>query len=195
MRIDDAAARSSSFFFLSIALLSACGGEPDVEGVPDRDTFGREWTALYETKTQNEAFLALREIREKWLGKRVSWEVQIVEPFCRDGVCNVRAFDFARLPDAARTAVGGALPRVELDRDTFLSLTRQCLPHGMKCVARIDARISAIPEDTDAPLRLTLTDARLVEVREARAEEHFERVVRPRMVRRSFEQSIQPGRS
>jgi hypothetical protein len=186
--------RSASAMGIAL-LLAACGGDDAEQGAPDRDAFGREWTALYETTTQSEAVMALRVLRERWLGRRVAWEVQIIESFCRDGACNVRAFDFARLPAAARTAIGGALPRVELGAQGFRALTRQCLAHGARCVARLEARLSEIPEDTDVPLRLTLTDVRLVEVRGARADEQFERVVRPRMMRRASGQSIQPGRS
>lgn len=181
--------------------LGACATEPVAPAaVPDRDAFAREWITLFETDSQPRAEAQLRTLRDRWLGRRVTWEVAIIEPFCRaersdGGTCNVRAFDFAKLPPSAQAAMGGALPLLELGREDYLTLTRQCLPLGTKCVARVEAQLAELTEDTDAPLRLRLGTARLLEVRAARADERFERIVRPRVARRALPRSARPDRS
>lgn len=199
----DARTPTRSLLITLIGSLGACAAEPaPVADVADRDAFGREWTRLFETDSQPRAEEQLRALRRKWLGRRTTWEVQIVEPFCRagdageaGGTCNVRAFDFARLPPSAQTAVGGALPRLELGHRDFVALTRQCLPHGARCVARIEATLAELAEDTDAPLRLRFAETRVLEVRAARAGERFERIVRPRMARSALPRSDRPDRS
>lgn len=192
---------------------TACASQPAPAAAPaptERDTFGKEWIALFQTESQPEAEAALRALRQKWLGQRVTWEVQIVEPFCRaaaqdpeveegrprdGGTCNVRAFDYAKLPPAAQQAMGGALPALELGHEDFTRLTRECLAHGTKCVARVDAKMVLLTEDTDAPLRLRLADVHLLGIRAARADERFERIVRPHVARRELPRSARPDRS
>jgi hypothetical protein len=193
---------------LSVLCFAGCAQPqaPEEGATPsDRDAFGQQWIALYETKSQREAEETLRAMRKQWVGKRVSWDVQIIEPFCRTaaqdgdrgagGTCNVRAFDYARLPASAHNAIGGAMPLVELQREEYLELTRQCLPHGNKCVARIEATLASLAEDTDAPMQLRFTSTRLVQVRAAREDEHFERAVRPRVMGGTLSRSTRSNRS
>jgi hypothetical protein len=192
---------------LSILCFAGCAqsAQAPTAASSDQDAFGQQWIALYETKSQREADEALRALRTQWVGKRVSWDVQIVEPFCRTaaqdgdegtgGTCNVRAFDYARLPPAAHNAIGGAMPLVELGREEYLALTRQCLPHASRCVARIEATLGSLAEDTDAPMQLRFTSTRLLQVRAAREDEHFERAVRPRVMGGTLSRSTRSNRS
>jgi len=170
---------------LLLLVAAACDprAAPPVAEAPEAtDSSGhlaRDWIALFQTKTQQEAEERLRALRTTWMDRTVTWDVEVLDPFCGEGGCNVRAFDFARLPEQAPRAIGGALPRVALSPGQVTALREACQSHTPHCVVRVQGRITVLPEDTDAPLSIELEGVQLLSTRSARASEHFGRPSHP----------------
>jgi hypothetical protein len=94
-------------------------------------------------------------IRKSWLGKRVTWKVDVVPALCRAAdACHALAFD--RL-GADRSVVQGWMPRLRLDAATFAALDTRC--RGLaRCPVTVQATVADFTLSADEPTSLTLGD-------------------------------------
>ena len=94
-------------------------------------------------------------IRKDWLGKRVSWQLDVVPALCRSAdACHALAFD--RL-GADRAIVQGWMPRLRLDDAAFAALEARC--RGLaRCPVTVQATVAEFTLSADEPTSLTLAD-------------------------------------
>ena len=115
--------------------------------------------ALAEKLPKDEAAARYDQIRKGWLGKRVTWKLDLVPALCRaPDTCHALPFD--RL-GADRAIVQGWMPRLRLDRASFSAFQTRCPTLG-RCPVTVEATVAALTLSVDEPTSLTLGDVRLV---------------------------------
>ncbi len=98
------------------------------------------------------------QIRKGWLGKRVTWTLDLVPALCRSAdSCHALAFD--RL-GADRAIVQGWMPRLRLDRAGFAAYQTGCASRA-RCPVTVEATVAALTLSVDEPTSLTLADVRV----------------------------------
>jgi len=99
------------------------------------------------------------EIRQSWLGKRVTWKLDLVHALCLSaGSCHALPFD--RL-GADRAIVQGWMPRLRLDAASFATLQGRCAGRA-RCPVTVEATVAALALSVDEPTSLTLADIEVV---------------------------------
>lgn len=102
---------------------------------------------------KDEADVEYGRIRKSWLGKRVSWKVDVVSALCRSAdECHALPFD--RL-GADRAVVQGWMPRLRLDPATFAGLQARCTGRA-RCPVTVQATVAELTLSTQEPTSLTL---------------------------------------
>jgi hypothetical protein len=92
-------------------------------------------------------------IRKSWLGKRVSWKVDVVTALCRSAdECHALPFD--RL-GTDRAVVQGWMPRLRLDAAAFAGLQARCAGRA-RCPVTVEATVADFTLSTEEPTSLTL---------------------------------------
>ncbi len=99
------------------------------------------------------------EIRHSWLGKRVTWKLDLVQALCLSAA-SCHALPFDRL-GADRAIVQGWMPRLRLDAAAFAALQSRCAGRA-RCPVTVEATVAALALSVDEPTSLTLGDIRVV---------------------------------
>jgi hypothetical protein len=107
---------------------------------------------------KDEAEARYGQIRTSWLGKRVTWTVDVLPALCRSAE-NCHALPFDRL-GADRAIVQGWMPRLRLDGATFAALEARCAGRA-RCPVTVEATVAELSLSTDEPTSLTLDRVRL----------------------------------
>lgn len=111
--------------------------------------------AAAERLRRDEAEARYRAIRDRWLGARVVWTLDLLPALCRTaGACHALPFD--RL-GADRAIVQGWLPRLRLDPATFSALQARCAGHP-RCPITVSATLAELTLSAEEPTSLTLAD-------------------------------------
>lgn len=111
-----------------------------------------------EKMRRDEAADAYGKIRKSWLGKRVTWKVDVMPALCRTAdACHALAFD--RL-GADRAVVQGWMPRLRLDAATFAALDARCRGRA-RCPVTVQATVADFTLSADEPTSLTLGDVEI----------------------------------
>lgn len=98
------------------------------------------------------------QIRASWLGKRVTWTLDLLPALCRSaGECHALPFD--RL-GADRAIVQGWMPRLRLDPATFAALQAGCAGRA-RCPVTVEGTVAELALSTEEPTSLTLAGVRL----------------------------------
>jgi hypothetical protein len=95
------------------------------------------------------------EIRASWLGKRVTWTVDVLPALCRSAE-SCHALPFDRM-GADRAIVQGWMPRLRLDGATFAALEARCTGRA-RCPVTVEATVSDFTLSADEPTSLALAD-------------------------------------
>lgn len=126
-------------------------GDGQIDARTQRDLAGE--IARAERLRRDEADVEYGRIRKSWLGKRVSWKVDVVSALCRSAdECHALPFD--RL-GADRTVVQGWMPRLRLDPASFAGLKARCAGRA-RCPVTVQATIAELTLSTQEPTSLTL---------------------------------------
>jgi hypothetical protein len=114
---------------------------------------------------------AMAQVRSRWVGKRVRWEVGFVPVFCRShDRCNVAPFDHGRRPD--QRIRQGFMPELALDEAGFAAIQAACSPHT-PCVLQLEATLGKFAFSPEEATSLRLDDVALVGARAARPDESW----------------------
>jgi len=125
--------------------------------------------AAAEKLRKDEAELRYGAIRTSWLGKRVTWTVDVLPALCRSAEsCHALPFDRT---GADREIVQGWMPRLRVDGATFAALRARCAGRA-RCPVTVEGTIAELTLSTDEPTSLTLDRVALLHpLRVARAAE------------------------
>lgn len=97
-------------------------------------------------------------IRKSWLGRRVTWKLDVMPALCRAAdACHALPFD--RL-GADRDVVQGWMPRLRLDPAGFAALEARCAGLA-RCPVTVEATVAELTLSVDEPTSLTLADVRI----------------------------------
>lgn len=126
-------------------------GTAQIDRRSQRDLAGE--IAQAERLRKDEADVEYGRIRKSWLGKRVSWKVDVMNALCRSAdECHALPFD--RL-GADRAVVQGWMPRLRLDPASFAGLQARCAGR-VRCPVTVQATIAELTLSTQEPTSLTL---------------------------------------
>ncbi|HEY8141177.1 MAG TPA: hypothetical protein VIG06_00845 [Kofleriaceae bacterium] len=126
-------------------------GHGTIDGRTQRDLAAE--IAGAEKLRRDEADAEYGRIRKSWLGKRVSWKVDVMSALCRSAdECHALPFD--RL-GTDRTVVQGWMPRLRLDPATFAGLQARCAGRA-RCPVTVEATVADFTLSTEEPTSLTL---------------------------------------
>jgi len=138
------------------------GNRQPATGSGQRDTRTQRDLAMEigaaEKLPEEQAAARYDQIRKGWLGKRVTWTLDLVPALCRSAdSCHALAFD--RL-GADRAIVQGWMPRLRLDRAGFAAYQTGCASRA-RCPVTVEATVAALTLSVDEPTSLTLADVRV----------------------------------
>ena len=191
--------------FVVVALLCACehagpaGSEKTAKEIAAPIERTDQYALLADIRDaravdRSERDLRYAEVTRAWRGRRVRWDVGVLEPLCaRPDACVVLPFDNARLDERSGQ---GWLPRIELDAEEHARIRDACAqraesrgsarPQGA-CVITVEASVKGVRLTSELPVAVTLEAARMISARSAGPAESWARApVHPSLVGRAL---------